>query len=286
VLPIMWVAVVLMAVAPLVGWRRADGGRVARAVAPSLAAAGGIVVALWLLGIRSPVALAGLAAAAFALLAAALEVLRGVALRMRRGESPPRALAVLVARNRRRYGGLVVHAGVALLAMGVVGSGMYQSETESSVAVGESVEIGGYRLVYRGLEVTDEADRTSVHAVLDVSRGERALGTLGPRRDVFRLREDQPMTIPSVLHLPHADVYTLLGSFEPATERATLKVYVNPLISFVWLGLLVIVAGTFVAAWPDSRERRVLDVEVGRLLGAAGSAGAAPAAGVGDSAAP
>lgn len=77
------------------------------------------------------------------------------------------------------------------------------------------------------------------------------------------------MTIPAVWHRPTEDLYVLLGTYDPASERVTLKVYVNPLINCVWLGMVILVLGTLIAAWPDAAEERVMNAELQRLVGGA-----------------
>jgi cytochrome c-type biogenesis protein CcmF len=274
VVPVLGLAVLLMGIAPVVGWRRSVARRVARAVAVPAIASLGVTALLFALGVRQWIALVGLSTALFALLATAAEIWRGVRSRMARGEGPLRATTTLFARNQRRYGGYVVHLGVALLAMGVVGSSLYQVETERTLGVGDTLPVGEYTLTLRGLRLEEAPDRTSVLADLEVVRGDRTLGTLAPRRDVFRLREEQPMTIPDVMVRPLEDLYTLIGVIDAEGERVTLKAFVNPLMSFVWIGMVTVVLGTLIAAWPDRVEERVLNAEVRRVLG-----GAVPATG-------
>lgn len=266
VLPLGWAAVLLMAVGPLLGWRRTDRAGLRRALVAPAASSLAIVAALAAGGVRQPVALVALATCAFALLATVGEIARGALARRRRGEAWPVAVWRLFARGRRRYGGYVVHVGVVLLATGIVGN-LFTASTEARLMPGEALAVGGYEVVHRGLVEREEPDVRTQAARIEVRRAGRVLGELQPARRVFRQREDQPVTSPSVLRRAHEDVYALLGAFDPATGSATLKVTVNPMIGGVWWGLIVLVLGTLVAAWPDAAERRVLDVELGRLGG-------------------
>jgi len=276
VMPILGLLVLLMAIGPLVGWRQGDAGRLGRALVRPLASSLAITLALYLLGVRQWVAVVGFATCLFALLVAVAEIARGVRARVRRGAGVWAAAIALFARDRRRYGGYVVHIGITLLGMGIVGSNVYQLEQDRTLERGAAMTIGDYTLTNEGLSLAQAADKQMVMANLRVTLADgRDLGLVTPRKDAFRLREDQPMTIPGVMHRPLEDLYTLLGTFDAATERVTLKVYVNPLIGLVWLGLLVLVAGTLVAAWPDAVEARVLDAELQRLVGSLGTAGAA-----------
>jgi cytochrome c-type biogenesis protein CcmF len=271
VVPIFGLLILLMAIGPLVGWRRGDPARIGRALLRPFVASLAITAGLYVLGVREWIAVVGFATCIFALLVTLVEIGQGLRARMRRGEGIIQATAELFGRNRRRYGGYVVHVGIILLAMGVIGSNVYQLEADRTLAVGETMTIGTYTLTNQGLSVVDASNKQMVRAHLAVTRDGQPLGFIAPRKDLFRLREDQPMTIPGVMRRPLEDLYTLLGSFDPETQRVTLKVYVNPLIGLVWLGMLVLVAGTLIAAWPDAHEARVMNAELERLVGAAGA---------------
>ena len=271
-MPIFGLIVLLMAVGPLTGWRRGEPRRIARMMLRPGLATLFIVALLYGLGVHRIVALVGFAICIFAGLVTVLEIWRGLAARMRGGERPPTALVRLFARNRRRYGGYVVHIGIVLLGIGVLGSNLYQLELDRTLTPGESVDIGPFTLTHAGLFTQQGPDSEIVAVRLEVSRDGRPVTTLEPRKEVFRLREDQPMTIPAVYHRPAQDLYTLLGSFDGQSQSATLKLYVNPLVALVWYGLMVLVAGTLLAAWPDGAEARVLDIELKRLLAAGGVA--------------
>jgi len=266
VMPLGWALVALMAIGPLLGWRQTAPQSLRQALVAPAVSALGITVALLLAGVRHPVALVALATCAFALLATIGEIARGVFARRRRGEAWPLAIVRLFARSRRRYGGFVVHIGVILLAAGVVGN-LFVASIEARLMPGEALDVSGYRITHRGLTMSDAPDVRSLAAELEVARGGRLLGTLAPARMVFRQREDQPVTTPAILRRAHEDVYALMGAFDVDTGAATIKVQVNPLVGGVWWGMVVLVLGTLIAAWPDGAERRVLDVELRRLGG-------------------
>jgi cytochrome c-type biogenesis protein CcmF len=240
---------------------------VARLLAGPALATLAITAVLFLLGLRNWVALTGGAICCFALLVTLLEILRGLRARHARGEGWPTATRRLFSRNRRRYGGYVAHIGITLLAMGILGSTVYQVQAERSLAEGESLDLGGYRLTYGGMGQEQLPDQSRIFARVEVSRDGQIIGTLTPSKETFRQREDQPMTIPSILHRPGEDVYTLFGAFDPDTGRATIKAFVNPLIQLVWFGLIVLLFGTVIAAWPDAVEERVMNAELKRLTG-------------------
>ncbi len=155
-------------------------------------------------------------------------------------------------RNRRRYGGYIIHLGVVLMAFGIIGIEIFQTETQGTLARGEQLTLGRYVMIYDGVAQWDTPDgRNVTRAVVSVYRDGRRLGELYPRRDYY-YESQQPMTIPGVRSSLEDDFYVLLVSWQPiGNQSATFKIYHNPLVNFVWWGGLVFIVGTMVAAWPD-----------------------------------
>lgn len=291
VMPVFWALILLMAVGPLVAWRRSDPRALVRMLVRPAAATFAITLLLFGLGVRHWIAVVGFATCIFAGIVKLGEIALGIRARVRRGEALWVATGRLFARGRRRYGGYLVHMGMVLLAVGVVGN-VYNRHVETTVERGSAVAIGGFALRFEGLESVREPDFEAVFAHFDVEKDGEIIGRVSPSRRLFRLREDQPVTVPSILHRPIEDVYVLLGGFDADGGRAAIRAHVNPLVSWVWIGLLVLILGTLVAAWPDPVEERVLNAELQRLLrsgragtapagGAAGGSGAAAGAGAG-----
>ena len=165
----------LMGIGPLVAWRRASLRALGKTFVIPLIAATVTGVALIAVGLGS--SLPGLLTYTFSAFVAAsivLEFWRGTSARRAiAGESIPRAFGSLVARNRRRYGGYIVHASIVLLAIGIAGSSAYQTVREPAHGLkpGQSMEIAGYTLTYVGLSTRQEADDQATRATVDVSRG-------------------------------------------------------------------------------------------------------------------
>jgi cytochrome c-type biogenesis protein CcmF len=170
----------------------------------------------------------------------------------RSGENLPLALWRLAGRNRRRYGGYTIHLGVILMAVGVIGIEVYQTETQGTLRPGESMQLSGYTMTFRQLDEFDVPDgRNVARAVVDIYRGDTFLAELYPRRDYY-YQQQQPMTIPGVRSTMEDDVYVLLVDWQPISANgATFKLYHNPLVNWMWLGSMVFILGTMVAAWPD-----------------------------------
>jgi cytochrome c-type biogenesis protein CcmF len=143
------------------------------------------------------------------------------------------------------------------MAMGIIGIEMFQTETQATLARGEQLALGDYRMVYDSLAQFDTPDgRNVARAVVSVYRDGQLLGELYPRKDYYYVSQ-QPMSIPGVRSTLEDDFYVLLVGWEPIDlGGATFKVYHNPLVNLVWLGGLIFILGTLVAAWPSGRGKR------------------------------
>jgi cytochrome c-type biogenesis protein CcmF len=243
----------LMGVAPLAAWRHSTAKTLGRAMWKPFIFSLVVVVAILLGGLRNPVALFGFWLCAFVVAVTVYEFWRGSLARHRRsGEALPLALWHLAGRNRRRYGGYIIHLGVVLMAIGIIGIEIFQSETQGTIAQGEQITLGNYTISYDSLSVFDTPDgRNVARAVVSVYKSDNFVGELYPRRDYY-YESQQPMTIPGVRSTMEDDFYVLLVDWQPvSTVGATFKVYHNPLVNWLWLGGFVFILGTLVAAWPD-----------------------------------
>lgn len=263
----------LMGIAPLTAWGHSTYKTLGRAIwKPFIFSILGIGL-VFISGIHSIYALIGFWLAIFVGAVTLVEFWRGMLARHRRsGESYPLALWRLAGRDRHRYGGYIVHLGVVLMAFGIIGIEMFQSETQGTISQGDSIQLGEYSLTYDSLSVFDTQDgRNVARAVLSVEKNGEYVGELYPRRDYF-FESQQPMTIPGLRSTWEDDLYVILIDWQPiSTQGATFKVYKNPLVNFMWLGGLIFFFGTLLAAWPaketqvsSARERREL------LVGARG----------------
>jgi cytochrome c-type biogenesis protein CcmF len=250
--------VLLMGIAPMVAWRQASARQLGRLLWVPFVAALVFVAVLVGGGMRSIGALAGFGIASFVALTTLIEFGRGTLSRMRAtGENPLTALITLVARNRRRYGGYVIHLAVVVITIGIIGSHFFQQTTQGELRPGQQLTIGRYIVTYTGLDEFATNDGRQVdRATVSVFRDGQFVGQLHPRRD-FYVDSQQPMTIPGVRSSVEDDVYVLLVAWEPvAANGATFKIYLNPLVNWVWAGGFIFIFGTLVAAWPDPAEAR------------------------------
>jgi len=256
--PIFLAMVFLMAVGPMIAWRRASLDNLKRnflwpAVA-SLAAA----MIVFIVAVRDFLPLLGVTLCAF--VAATILYDTGLAVRARRrlaGEGVFRALGTLARRNQRRYGGLVVHLGIVLIALGIAGSMSYSVERQATLGRGETLAVANYKIRLEGLRAIEQPTHYRVEGVFDVSRDGRSIGELAPALKFF---PNQQSPVGRAVHRSTftEDLYLILSGFsELDKNRATLKVLVRPLVVWIWLGGAVIALGTLVAIWPVRKTSTV-----------------------------
>ena len=243
----------LMGVAPLSAWGHSTVKTLGRAIwkpaVVSLVVLGLVIAS----GVTSPGALLAFWLCAFTAAITLYEYGRGIWARHKAtGEDPFTALWRLIGRNRRRYGGYIIHIGVILMALGVIGIEMFQTQTQATIPQGGSMSLAGYTITYKSLAEFDTTDgRNVARAVVDVFKNGKQVAELYPRRD-FYVAEQQPMTIAGLLSSPEDDLYVILVDWNPiSSQGATFKIFHNPLVYWLWVGGYLFIAGTLVAAWPD-----------------------------------
>jgi cytochrome c-type biogenesis protein CcmF len=290
--PIGLLVFLLMGLAPLFGWRKTSDDALKKALAVPVGA--GVLTFLLhlLIGDRlgypafvakDPafpgwlgVLLQKLASAAPAITVAlvgfnvaviAQEFYRGVAARRRSTARQERegigtALYRLVEKNRRRYGGYVVHLGIAAMFLGFVGTA-WTIDRELSMVPGQTVKLGSYELLYKGSRMCPGNPRCSaaeqgdlnkrmVFAELELRRDGRSLGTLEPAKFIYHRSPESPTTEVAMRRSLREDVYTIVGTIDPQSKRATFNFHLNPLVGFIWLGLLVLMGGATISLWPEA----------------------------------
>jgi cytochrome c-type biogenesis protein CcmF len=250
----------LMGIGPLVAWRRASLRSLGKTFLIPFAAAVATGVVLLALGFGS--SWPGLLAYTFAAF-----VLASIVLEFVRGRTAAGGIFRLIGRNRRRYGGYLVHAAIVLLAIGIAGSSAYQTVHQQTLRPGQSIAAAGYTLTYRGLTGVNGPNYKGFRALVDVRRGGSHVASLDPGENVYAI--EGPANEASIYHDPRSlgDVFTTAQIVKG--NEIDLKVFVKPLINLIWAAGFLFVAGALVAMWPDAVEQR--------RLAARYAAGAAPA---------
>ena len=267
--PLFSALMLLMGIAPLSAWGHSTVKTLGRAIWKPTVGALVITAVVFATYTHSVAALIGFFLIALVILVTIYEYLRGAYARQRsQGENILTALWTLTGRNRRRYGGYIIHLSMMLMAIGIIGIEGFQMETQGRIAAGESLKLSDYTVTYKELASWDDGPKgvNYTRAVVDVYRNGVYLGELHPRRDYY-YDSQQAMTIPGERATLRDDLYVLLIDWEPAsTTGATFKVFVNPLVNWLWLGSFLFLAGIIIAAWPEKEMERVA-VPVGRTIG-------------------
>lgn len=253
----------LMGVGPLIAWRRTTASNLVKSfAAPAIAGVTTGVIAL-AAGLREWYVLTAISLAAFVLGTIVVEFRRGVGARQHMlAETAPKALVNLVAKNNRRYGGYIIHVGVIVAFVGIVGSSFFKTEVKKSVREGQSFSIGAYDLRYLGLSAFENAHMETATARIEVSRGGSVITEMAPAK-LFYKREQQPATKVAIRSTPFADLYIVLAGLDQ-NGQATFEVFLTPLVFWLWAGGLLMAIGTVVVMWPNVRERAAIAATVRR----------------------
>ncbi|MGZ4384133.1 MAG: heme lyase CcmF/NrfE family subunit [Gaiellaceae bacterium] len=257
----------LMGIGPLVAWRRASLRSLRTAFAwPALFALGTGLVLLTLGAGSSVPGLIAYTFAAFVLASIVYEFARGTAARRSvAGEPVLRAFSSLIGRNRRRYGGYVVHAAICLIAIGIVGSSIYGSSAFKQLRPGQSLALDGRRFVYQGLQEKRVANMVQLRARVAIFEGGRKVGVAYPGKNRYIVEQQVSNRMAIVRDWLRAQDTNLVAQQIDANGTLYLEVLVKPLVNFIWLAGGVFLLGSLIALWPDEREQRRLASRYARL---------------------
>lgn len=248
--PLGILLIILTGICPLIAWRKSTPEKLRDNFLYSLIIGLASAVLMFVLGIRKPFALLSLASTAFVASTIVSEVYRGVKVRRKMGnEGAATAFLRLINKNRRRYGGYLVHLGILMMVVGITASSAYSQQITKTVTTGEMITLGGYSLEFSGLEEKFLPDRAVVFADMKVYKEGRFLGTIRPSKD-FYPKVEEPSTEVAIKGGLLEDFYVILGGWSNSGKEVTFKVLINPMVAWIWIGTYVLVAGTVFAVWP------------------------------------
>jgi cytochrome c-type biogenesis protein CcmF len=241
----------LMGIGPLIAWRRASLRSLGKTFIwpASVAVVAGVVLIAFGGGSSTP----GLVAYTFSAF-----VIATITLEFWRGSRATGSFTRLVSRNRRRYGGYIVHAAVVLLALGIAGSSAYGSSAERKLSPGQTMKVGGYTLAYRSLSHQREPNHEAIRATVDVYRGGNLVSRIEPGKNNYFA--EQQVSNEMAIHtnwLRGEDLDVIADQIEPG-GAIYFKALVKPLVNLIWLAGLVFLFGSLITLWPDPREERRL----------------------------
>ena len=255
----------LTGVGPLIAWRKASARNLQRQfIAPTLC---GIITMAVLLGMGFPpgYGLIALSLSGFVIGTVAQEFGRGVRARMRMySEAVPVALGRLMSRNRRRYGGYLVHIGIVLYFVAATGYG-FQVKTEHDLVPGESVTMRspyGHDVTFTHLGVSqyEVLNRHVSAATLSITSDGKSIGNLTSEKrqhvDSFGRQTFEPSTEVGLRYGLREDIYVVYGGTTDGTERSVFTLVINPMVTWFWIGAGVLVIGGLLAMWPGGPQIR------------------------------
>ncbi len=241
--------VLLMGICPLIAWRRANVKNLLGNFVIPVATAVVTAVALLLAGITKAYAVVSFAICAFVMASILQDVFKGVMVRRTMtGEDWLVSFGRLLVRNRRRYGGYVIHMGIVLMIVGITGSNVYNQEVNKTIKAGQTIDYAGYSLTFNGLKETIRGKNTVVYADMTVSKDGQTPEAIRPEK-VFYPTTEQPSTEPAIKSTLLEDFYILLSAWDQ-DQSAMVKINVNPLVAWLWIGGYVLIFGTVFALWP------------------------------------
>ena len=263
--PFALILLLLTAVGPLLAWRKTSLESLKRNFLwPSLGALGvGVFLVAtppsWgsAFGLRPWVdvsyfySLVAAMLGALVVLTVASEFLRGGrVIAGKTGQGLAASMVHLARRNTRRYGGYIVHVGIALVFLGVLGTPLNQT-AEKEMSFGDQLNIGPYQLVSRSYTQTENPNYSADVAILDVYKNGRQIDTLYPESR-FYIATQQQQHIPTVRSTLKEDLYVVYEGQNQDTGHPIIKAHLNPLVSWLWIGVLVMMFGTVVALMPNA----------------------------------
>jgi cytochrome c-type biogenesis protein CcmF len=259
-LPIGLFLLFLTGIGPLLAWRSTSLRSIRRNFILPTIAMGVALVMLLLVGVRpwnagddwqgTLFSLVTFTLAAGVITAISAEFLRGASVvRTQTGKSLFASTILLIRRNTRRYGGYLVHFGIVVMFIGIAGGAFNQSR-EQEMGFGDTVTLGQYRLVCQSYTQDSNKNFDTEYALLDVFRGSKKITQLTPEKRFYHASQTSSTMV--ALHSTLAsDLYVIYEGRNPDTDKPIIKVFVNPLMNWIWIGVGIVVFGTFVVLVPN-----------------------------------
>jgi cytochrome c-type biogenesis protein CcmF len=268
-IPIGLALLALMGIGPVIAWRKATPRNLKRNFTTPVAVGLAVGALLWALGVRHGYALATFALAAFTMTTITVEFFKGTRARASiEGENFGLAFLHLIERNRRRYGGYIVHAGLVLIFVGFAGAA-FDVEEQVSLLPGETMAVQSpyghtYRLTYQDMSWYTAPNMTKVIASVRVEREGRMIGLMTAEKRAYRQREEVTSHV-GIRRAWNEDLYLILGGVDDIDgvirgtnprPIATFRILINPLVTWIWIGGAVMALGTLIAVWPGGGAPR------------------------------
>src|SRR6188508_2245257 len=249
--PIGLILLLLTGVAPLLAWRKTTLANLRDEFLWPTAAMVGGTVALLAAGVRVWSSGICFALSFFVTASIVQEFWRGARVRQEgTGTDLLTAMIGLVDRNKRRYGGYIVHLGIVVAFLGFAGDG-FKREEQVLLKPGQQTTVGHFTIRLDGVEVTDDGQKQMITGHLAVFEDGKAIGHMYPAKWFFRRHEEEPTTEVAIRRGASEDLYIVMPAFDLKDQSASLHVVINPLVDWIWIGFGVMALGTGIALLPE-----------------------------------
>ena len=259
-LPVGLFLLFLTGIGPLLAWRSTSLRAIRRNFVLPGIAMGVALVVLVAVGVRpwkagddwqsTLFSLVTFTLAAGVITAIASEFLRGASVvATQTGKNLLSSMVLLVRRNTRRYGGYIVHFGIVVMFIGIAG-GAFNRSSEQEMGFGDAITLGQYRLVCQSYSQDSNKNYDTEFALLDVYKGGKKITQLAPERRFYQASQT-PSTMVALHSTLESDLYVIYEGKNPDTDKPIIKVFLNPLMNWIWIGVLIVVAGTGLALVPS-----------------------------------
>ncbi len=247
--PLLLIIILLAGVCTIIGWRKVTNKELGRLFLIPFGVAVILAIVLVVLGVDPWYAVAGYSIGAFALTAVGYQWWREIKESGRaKNENSIEASLRLLRTNKPRYGAYIVHISLAIMAIGVIGSSIFDVKQEATLSSGSSMEIQGYTLTYDSMDHFEEGDKFVVTADVSVYKNDKLVDTLKPAK-IFHRSYEQPVTEVAIRTTLSSDLYVILSGWSDNGDIA-FEVLVNPLVVWIWIGGVIFMIGGLVAFWP------------------------------------
>ena len=253
----IWLAVfALMGIGPLLPWRKADN----QSLLVNLAwlVGGGVLTGLaaYLLGVHKLYPLLTVALAGYNLVSIGLLLSGAIRPRVRAtNRSAASVFGRYAVENRRRFGSIITHFAVVVIALGVAGSGGYRVDEQVRINIGESASIGRYDLFAQDIFMERTPGRISSGGIVEIRRNGEVLATMRPKNSAFAGSPDRLIPTPAVFYTPMRDVFLNVSTVRPGQDHLILRVVQSPLVTWIWIGGFILAFGTVYSLVPQPQRK-------------------------------
>jgi len=245
--PVLLAVILLIGICSLIPWKKIDLTDFNRQFLPPLIGTLIFGAILYFKGISHTWSLIGFSVVFFVLVSTLMELVKSAWQWRKTGGS---------AGIRRRCGGYIIHLGIVLFTMGVVGDAFYSVETVKTMETGETISLGkinDYRITFQGVKGREEGVNGIIYTDLLVERNGKPVGTITPEK-IYYPNWESPRTEVVILGGPVEDLYIVLAGWSNQGKQGTFEIHINPLMNWLWIGGYILVLGSILLLWPVKKQ--------------------------------